>query len=57
MDKMIVYGAIFNRLSWTADTKHGRIISDEQTIEEVRLELNQEIDQVIADWIANAKYK
>ena len=42
---------IFNRLSWTADTKHKRLISDEVAVQEVQ----KEIEQVINHWLRTTK--
>ena len=47
--------AIYNILSWTADTKHGRLISDKQTIEEVKDKLDQLFQGYVEEWLATAK--
>jgi hypothetical protein len=46
-----LYVAVYNRLSWTSDAKHGYLIPDEQAIWEVK----DEIDKIIAEWIVTSK--
>jgi hypothetical protein len=46
-----LFVAVYNRLSWTSDTKHGELITDEQAIWEVK----DEIEQIIAEWVVTSK--
>ena len=52
---MINTSAVYNRLSWTSDTKHEKIITDEEAINEVWAEIEEVFKECVIEWIATSK--